>query len=267
MKVTILLLFLFPLISCSNKHKKENHQKIFVYQAAETPKIDGLNSEACWDNTAWHALNENWSNTSYDSTDFNGRYKMIWNKKALYILIEITDDVLYAPYTDPLNLWGNNDSVQLFIDEDNSGGLHHYNHNAFVYNIGLNGQVLDLDTDKKPRFFNHVTSKRNTQGTLSTWEIEVKLYEEDFKKRRNYAPRVLHENKEIGFALAYCDNDSSWQRENYIGSVFVPEDYNNQGWINADIFGTLILKNSALENERLSEYMVVAKTNLLIPFM
>ena len=261
MKIKFLLLLLLLVGSCKNKDKKENHQKLFVYQVAETPKIDGINSEACWSSAVWHSLKENWSNTSYDSTDFNGRYKMIWNKKALYILIEITDDVLYAPYSKLLNLWGNNDSVQLFIDEDNSGGLHHYNHNAFVYNIGLNGQVSDLDEDKNPHFFDHVISKRNTQGTLSTWEIEVKLYEEDFKKITNYSPRTLHENKEIGFALAYCDNDSSWQREHYIGSVFVPEDYNNQGWINADIFGTLILKNSALENEKLSEYMAFAKTN------
>ncbi|WP_372974429.1 sugar-binding protein [Muriicola sp.] len=52
----------------------------------------------------------------------------------------------------------------------------------------------------------------------------------------------MRKNKKIGFALAYCDNDGSAERENFIGSVFVPGEDKNQGWINADIFGTLVLE-------------------------
>jgi len=175
MKFSITLVLTIVLISCNNRFKKEDHQEIVVSQTKQVPKIDGIYSEACWDNSDWHYLNQNWSDTNYSPTDFNGRYKMLWDKDALYVLIEITDDILYEPYTKALNLWSNNDSVQLFIDEDNSGGLHQYNHNAFVYNIGLNGKALDLDTNKKPSFFDHVTSKRNTEGTLSTWEIKVNV--------------------------------------------------------------------------------------------
>ena len=55
-------------------------------------------------------------------------------------------------------------------------------------------------------------------------------------------PKTLTAAKKLGFALAYCDNDASAERENFIGSVFVPGEDKNQGWINADIFGTLVLK-------------------------
>ena len=53
----------------------------------------------------------------------------------------------------------------------------------------------------------------------------------------------LKSKKKIGFAIAYCDNDQSEFRENFIGSVFVKGDNKNQGWIDADIFGTILLKS------------------------
>ena len=51
----------------------------------------------------------------------------------------------------------------------------------------------------------------------------------------------LNTNDKIGFALAYCDNDGSKERENFIGSTFVPGEDKNQGYINADIFETIQL--------------------------
>ena len=52
----------------------------------------------------------------------------------------------------------------------------------------------------------------------------------------------LKADKKIGFAIAYCDNDKSENRENFIGSVVVEGDDKNRGWIDADIFGTIELK-------------------------
>jgi hypothetical protein len=46
----------------------------------------------------------------------------------------------------------------------------------------------------------------------------------------------------MGFALAYCDNDTSKERENFIGSVAVAGEDKNRGWIDAGIFGTIVLK-------------------------
>ena len=41
----------------------------------------------------------------------------------------------------------------------------------------------------------------------------------------------------------YCDNDKSELRENFFGSVIVNGDNKNRGWIDANIFGTIKLKN------------------------
>ena len=65
----------------------------------------------------------------------------------------------------------------------------------------------------------------------------------DYQDENNSVkPVQLSAGKNVGFALAYCDNDTSKTRENFIGSVYVPGEDKNQGWINADIFGTLHLE-------------------------
>lgn len=235
---------LLLILSCSEVHKKEDHHIIEVKKALNSPTIDGKSTENSWNMADWHALDQNWFGQPYDHEDFNGRYKLIWDEAALYILVEITDDVLFDKSEDPLKLWWNDDCVEVFVDEDNSGGLHQFDYNAFAYHIALDGNVVDLALDKEPRLFNdHVSSQRITEGTTSTWEIALKLFDESYTDDAQHTPVSLMAEKKVGFALAYCDNDKSTERENFIGSVFIPGEDKNQGWINANIFGTLILKN------------------------
>lgn len=130
----------------------------------------------------------------------------------------------------------------MFIDEDNSGGEHQFNHNAFAYHVALDGNVVDLAPGNTPTLYNdHIISKRITQGHTSLWEMKIFIYNDSFKDGQQNTPVKLHSNKKVGFALAYCDNDGSEFRENFIGSIPVEGDDKNRGWIDADIFGTLIL--------------------------
>ena len=41
--------------------------------------------------------------------------------------------------------------------------------------------------------------------------------------------------------VAYCDNDGSEIRENFIGSETVPSGPTDRGWIDAGLFGTVAL--------------------------
>ena len=52
---------------------------------------------------------------------------------------------------------------------------------------------------------------------------------------------MLHPGKIIGLMVAYCDNDGSDLRENFIGSESVPSGPRDRGWIDAGLFGSLIL--------------------------
>jgi len=68
------------------------------------------------------------------------------------------------------------------------------------------------------------------------------LFADTYKDGEKNTPVKLKSGKKIGFALAYCDNDHSERRENFIGSIPVAGDDKNRGWIDAGIFGELILE-------------------------
>jgi hypothetical protein len=47
----------------------------------------------------------------------------------------------------------------------------------------------------------------------------------------------------MGFTIAYCDNDQTTSRENFIGSMFMTESTANDNYITADYFGSLLLSD------------------------
>lgn len=241
-KIFFSIFLVASLISCQKK-TKETKQLITVKKAVETPIVDGEGTDKCWSQTNWLPLDQRWIGPPYSDDDFSGKYKITWDDEALYLLVQIHDDVLFDQYKDPKKLWWDDDCVEVFVDEDNSGGEHQYNHNAFAYHVALDGNVMDIGPGEIPHLYNeHVVSKRITNGKISTWELKVYLYDDTYVDGEENSPVTLHKDKEVGFALAYCDNDHSKERENFIGSIYVEGEDKNQGWINADIFGTLLLK-------------------------
>ena len=223
---------------------KHINQIIFVDKVKTEPIIDGKANDEIWSSAYWHPLDQLWLGNSYTPNDFSGRYKLSWSHDALYLLVEIQDDVLVDNNADPLVAWWDDDCLEIFIDEDNSGGEHQYNHNAFAYHVALDGNVVDMSTNKKGKLYNsHLETKRITKGTTSIWEVKISLFSDSYKDDQVNLPLKLQPGQVIGFALAYCDNDTSKARENFIGSVFIEGNDKNRGWIDANIFGTLRLRN------------------------
>jgi len=242
MRYAITFCLIAGLISCNTVHKKKDRFVIEVRKAVVPPSLDGKITESCWNLGPWYPLDQNWLGNAFTHEDFNGRYKLSWDKDALYLLVEIQDDSLYDWHEDPLTRWWDDDCVEVFIDEDNSGGLHQFSHNAFGYHVALNGHVVDLGPDHKPHLFDrHIKSARHTEGHTTLWEMAVKVYPDTYSDGHPVDPVTLETGKELGFAVAYCDNDGSEERENFIGSVFILGTDKNQAWIDADILGTLIL--------------------------
>jgi len=218
-------------------------QLIEVSRAQKSPIIDGMADEPIWSNAKWYPIDQLWLGNNYSPEDFEGRYKLAWTEDALYLLAEIKDDILLDNTEDPLTAWWDDDCLEIFIDEDNSGGNHQYNHNAFAYHIALDGNVVDMSTKKEGKLYNsHIVSKRITLNNTSIWEVKISLFNDSYMDDSSNQPVKLSVNKNVGFALAYCDNDRSEHRENFIGSIAVDGDDKNRGWIDANIFGTLILR-------------------------
>jgi hypothetical protein len=241
-------ILLVVLVGCKSNQDLINQKKdiniLEVRRALMTPKIDGIANESIWNHTSWQPLEERWIGEPYDETDFKGRFKLTWNRKALFLLVEIADDMLIDQYPNPLERWWDDDCVEIFIDEDNSGGEHQFNHNAFAYHVALDGNVVDMSPEKVGKLYNnHVQSKHITRGNTTTWEMKISIFDDSYNERSNNNPAKLYAGKRIGFALAYCDNDNSTERENFIGSIAVEGEDKNRGWIDANIFGTLLLNN------------------------
>lgn len=204
--------------------------------------IDGIASEDVWKNQEWKQLDQVWLGNAPDSADFMGKYKFAWDNQFLYVLAEIQDDTLIDINPDPLVKYWDDDCLEVFIDENASGGNHQYSYNAFAYHIALDGNVADIAPDSSKILLNHhARVVKITNGNTTTWEVAFQLYDDTFKNDGNDKPLTLQEGKNIGFMLAYCDNDRSPERENFVGSVVVEGTDKNRGWIDAGIFGKFTL--------------------------
>ncbi|MDD1674642.1 MAG: T9SS type A sorting domain-containing protein [Methanomicrobiales archaeon] len=198
-------------------------------------------------------------------------------ENVLYFLVEITDDIFVDGYVYSSNPsegggYPDFDIIEIFIDENRSRGLHVFDgtgnvavqwgsnaENAFSYHIaagkpqdnGVTASCVVCDIAGTswssytiPNFASHFPSfalKRT--GNVYTYELALKVYSDAYNHASPEASRVtLSGGKVFGLSLAYCDNDDPAEnpksRDNFFGSVWVPEAAYNDHWMNADGFGT-----------------------------
>lgn len=245
------------------------------------PQIDGKGDDACWQDIAWQSVNQVWIpyGGSVSADDYSGRYKVAWSstENLLYFLFEVVDDVAVGGYKRGGQTADNYhyDLVEVFIDEDKSGGLHVFDgtgstaaqwgsnaENAFSYHIYADfpeeGEVTTTcdvgDTDGtswndafSPQYAPHFPefALRKT-GNTYTREFSLKVYNDTYDDANPEASRVtLETGKIIGLSVAVCDNDGLDEnpktRDNFFGSVWVTAAAYNDHWMNADDYGTLEL--------------------------
>jgi hypothetical protein len=220
--------------------RADNHY--YAKKASTPPVIDGV-IDAVWNDSPWMEMTVAW--TGFENlrppsspADFSGKYKAMWTPEHLYLLLDITDDVINTS-----GQYWQQDTVEIFIDEDQSGGDHGYNHNAFAYHISHNLQVVDSGGDPA-MIASHINAKIHTEGTRHIWEIQVEIYSEHngYVLSEQEAARVtLEAGKIMGFTPSYIDNDGSGTREHFMSSVDTPGHQRNEGYQNADSFGSLEL--------------------------
>jgi len=212
-------------------------------KAKRAPSVDGVADEPIWQRARWQELKYRWLGPEYSAADFRGRFKVVWTAKRIYILGEIVDDILFDSHRDPLVQYWDDDCLEIFIDEDHSGGDHQYNHNAFAYHMALDNQAIDLGTDKQPHSYSHhVESRWQQHGNKVVWEVAIDIYQDDYVDGSDKnVPVKLTAGKVMGLMLAWCDNDGSELRENFVGSESAPGEKKDRGWIDAGLFGSLVL--------------------------
>lgn len=212
-------------------------------KARRSPVVDGNPGDRVWRRAPWHDISHRWLGPEYTADDFQGRYKVVWTRDKIYLLVEVVDDILFDSHRDPLVQYWDDDCLEIFVDEDFSGGNHQYNHNAFAYHMSLDNRAIDIGTDEKPHdYSHHVESRWRAHGNKLVWEVAIDVYPDTYVDGSDKnAPVKLHAGKVIGLMIAWCDNDGSELRENFIGSESAPGEHKDRGWIDAGIFGSVVL--------------------------
>jgi len=217
--------------------------------------IDGIANEKSWQSPIWQPIDQLILGSMPSAEDFTGRFKIIWDEQQLYLLVEITDDVLFDQHADPKHLYWDDDCLEIFIDEDASGGNHQFSYNAFAYHVALDNQAVDIgekNADGSDNFVllnDHLTSywrRSESAPNKVIWEVALRVYDDSFSFGAEGQNSVaLSLGKKLGFMLAYCDNDGSKEREHFIGSTDIKAVNGNKnlGYITADVFQRLTLAN------------------------
>jgi glucose/arabinose dehydrogenase/PKD repeat protein len=212
-------------------------------RAQTAPVIDGNGSDACWNSATWYDVNYLWLGVQPSSADFTGKFKVTWDANKLYVIAEITDDVLNDNYPNPTTSYWEDDTWEIFLDENHSGGGHENTYNAFAYHISSIYDIVDSDLGTARLFNNHATVTRTKTGNVYTWEAAFDVYTSAYVYANGTSnPKAtLTLGKMMGFSMAYCDNDGGTTRQSFIGSENVPGTNKNVAYINADVFGNLEL--------------------------
>jgi hypothetical protein len=245
-----------------------------IYEITELPIIDGNESDKCWEDISWQSIDMVWIpwNGSVSEDDFTGKFKVVWSSvtNLMYYLVQVTDDVIVDHFQpggkDGIHQF---DIIEVFIDENRSKGKHVFDtpkenaENAFGYHIwtefpesgmvSTNYRVQDLAGTSWSDMISIVYTDHFPELALRennkvyTWEFSMKVYDDTYDHKDPEKSRViLSINKIMGLSLAYCDNDdlneSPALRDNFYGSVYVPEKANNSHWEDAEYFGLAILK-------------------------
>jgi len=229
-------------VRSSSSQGSSDRNRYTAPRATTAPIIDGV-VDSVWDRASWAPINVFWLGTQSNPSaqDYSGRYKALWDENYLYILYDITDDRIYDGVRDPLDRYWEDDTVELFIDENKNGGQHGYNTSAWAYHISTYGDVVDSTTGGAKLLNDHIDSRLVSNGTQHYWELRVRIYGEDYADWKSNTPLQLYAGKLMGFSACYIDNDGSSQRESMMGSVDTQGHKNNQGYLDASVFGSLLL--------------------------
>lgn len=216
-----------------------------IFKAHETKSpvmIDGCSKDVIWANVDWYDMNYVWMGDKVDSVDYHGKFKLAWDSQYLYVLVEVIDEYLNPTLGNGIENYWKGDYVEVFIDEDKSGGLHQFNHQAFAYHVSTEGHAIDKSKSKETIFFDdHIKIERSQEGNRHLWEMAIKLFDNQFDENsaENIPVKIVYQ-KSIGFSIAYGDNDGNDSRENFMGSKETHGNNNDAGYINSDVFGSIV---------------------------
>ena len=255
----ILLLTIFVLIGLAAIAAQSDTVK--VQHTIQLPVIDGDANDECWKATGvnWQAIDQvwmPWKGTVPSSSDFTGKYKVIWNgtDNLMYFLVDILDDSFVDGYNFATNGpygYPNYDVLEIFMDENRSKGGHVFDNgsenaqNALSYHFSVNTPADGATTDQLTvedldgvgwsnflvvNYASHFPEFRmKKSGTNYLYEFSLKIYNDTYPTQQKNGSTIsdienarvqLTAGKIMGASVAYCDNDvNDGKRDHFFGST------------------------------------------------
>jgi hypothetical protein len=221
------------------------------YEAKYTttvPVIDGNGNDTCWNKADWAPIDQIWIGNAVTETDFSGKFRVLWTKDRLYVLVRIVDDSLQLQspgVTSVCNNIYNYDCVEIFIDENRSRDVNYSGtFNSFAYHLDTAGHVCYAvgGSIGWVRLDDHINYRMKRVDTHTfDYEYEIKVFNDTYVNGGNNSPVGLTNGKLMGWSVAYNDNDNGTSRQNMIGSIFIEGTDKNVSYYNSSVFGELKL--------------------------
>ena len=166
-------------------------------------QIDGCSKDSMWSTVQWNSLNYRWMGVDPDTSDYSGQFKLLWDANYLYLFVKVVDDSLHPTLADGINNYWKGDYVEIFLDENQSGGNHQFSHQAFAYHVSTEGRPIDRDTNNEVVFFDdHINVMRVQEGNTHYWEMAISIFDDQFDENSSSnTPIALIESKSAGFFL------------------------------------------------------------------
>jgi len=155
--------------------------------------------------------------TQIPFADHFTRFRAMWDEDNFYVFIEVVDDSIATPLSDP---W-NNDNVELFFDGDNS----------------KNPQATGYDAnDFQWRWVFEDAANAGPEGNVYAWAVTPEGYNLEIAIPADVIPFDLDGDVEIGFEVSNADNDGgNRERVNHWWTS------NGNCWNNPSLFGNAVL--------------------------
>ena len=170
------------LAACGSNPTNKKEGALTALQTKTPPKLDGIADDECWKTAPSHLMDHLWIGKLPHAMDYMGKYRVCWDSQYLYVLADIYDDSLTDTHADGLDRFWDDDCLEIFIDENASGGDHQFNNSAFAYHMSLDGKIVDTVIESTARYLNdHAMVAIHQAGKLTTWEVPLKLYPDTYK--------------------------------------------------------------------------------------
>jgi hypothetical protein len=190
---------------------------ITIKPASAAPVIDGTADEV------WSAAEKNkLTNVLYapvsSPNDLSANFKTMWDKDALYMFVDVTDDILKNGAANP---W-DNDSVEIYIDADNSKTTK-YGPKDYQYFFVWDKTAPKIYEQKQ----NHIEGVQYAMVTTSTgYQLEAKFPWATL----GTTPKT---GAKIGLDIHVGDNDNGQARSRKLTWHALTDD----SWQNPQLFG------------------------------